>query len=674
MKSTRQLRLHQTIPLLFIMVFLCPVACGNDIYVDDDGPADFDNIQAGIDAADYGDTVSVAPGTYYENIRLKDGINLLGAGADVTIIDAQGYGDVVDARAKNVTICGFTLRNSGEDDLWHTNCGVYVAGGYVPVITNNVIVSNKIGIGIWNGAHPDIRNNIILNNSLGLYIYGKEESPSNPEILNNTIVYNEIGGITLRVMVSPKIVNNIIAGHITGINHNFVTGSPKLCYNNLWDNDVNYLRDNTIDETLAGPGSISVDPYFAKPGYWADIVDPNVIVEPNNPNAVWVDGDYHLKSQAGRYHPSTQAWIEDDVTSFCIDAGDPNSSVAFESFPNGGLINMGAYGGTDEASKSPAGLQAKYSGGRGEPNDPYQISTAEDLMLLGESPEDYDKHFILTADIDMDPNLPGRKVFDRAVIAPDVNETNRWGDFDGTPFTGTFDGNDHTISHLAIAGAGYLGLFGQLALGAEIKDLGVVDVNVTSASSCGGLVGRSRGVLTCCSSTGVINAYYGVGGLLGINDGGSITMSYSTSTVNGNEEVGGLVGSNLDGSITQSYSTGTVSGSYDIGGMVGWNLGVVTCCYSTGFVSGGQSVGGLVGSKREQWWQEGTATDCFWDTDTSGQAISAGGTGKTTAQMQTSTIFLDAGWDFVGETANGTEDIWWILEGQDYPRLWWEAR
>ena len=60
----------------------------------------------------------------------------------------------------------------------------------------------------------------------------------------------------------------------------------------------------------------------------------------------------------------------------------------------------------------------KYAGGTGEPNNPYQIATAADLILLGDSPEDYYKHFILTADIDLDPNLPGRKVFDRAVIAP----------------------------------------------------------------------------------------------------------------------------------------------------------------------------------------------------------------------------------------------------------------
>jgi hypothetical protein len=63
----------------------------------------------------------------------------------------------------------------------------------------------------------------------------------------------------------------------------------------------------------------------------------------------------------------------------------------------------------------------------------------------------------------------------------------------------------------------------------------------------------------------------------------------------------------------------------------------------------------------------------FWDTQTSGWTRSAGGTGKTTAEMHIAKTFLEAGWDFVGETKNGTEDIWWILEGKDYPRLWWEA-
>ena len=82
-----------------------------------------------------------------------------------------------------------------------------------------------------------------------------------------------------------------------------------------------------------------------------DINDPNINVQPGAPGAVWINGDYHLKSQAGRWDPTSQSWIIDDVTSPCIDAGDPNSPVAFEPYPNGGVINLGAYGGTAEAAE-----------------------------------------------------------------------------------------------------------------------------------------------------------------------------------------------------------------------------------------------------------------------------------------------------------------------------------
>jgi len=98
---------------------------------------------------------------------------------------------------------------------------------------------------------------------------------------------------------------------------------------------------------IPNTGIIDVDPLFARPGYW----DPNGT--PDDPyDDIWVDGDYHLKSQAGRWDPVSQAWVKDDVTSPCIDAGDPNSPIGLEPFPNGGRINMGAYGGTAEASKS----------------------------------------------------------------------------------------------------------------------------------------------------------------------------------------------------------------------------------------------------------------------------------------------------------------------------------
>jgi len=99
-----------------------------------------------------------------------------------------------------------------------------------------------------------------------------------------------------------------------------------------------------------GPGNVEVDPCFVDAGYW----DPNGT--PDDPNDdYFVEGDYHLKSQAGRWDPARESWVQDEVTSPCIDAGDPNSPIGEEPFPNGGRINMGAYGGTAEASKSNLG-------------------------------------------------------------------------------------------------------------------------------------------------------------------------------------------------------------------------------------------------------------------------------------------------------------------------------
>lgn len=337
---------------------------------------------------------------------------------------------------------------------------------------------------------------------------------------------------------------------------------------------------------------------------------------------------------------------------------------------------------------------AKYSGGTGEPNDPYQIATAEDLMLLGNSPGDYSKYFILTDDIDLDPNLPGRKVYDKAVIAPNRE----------MPFTGVFNGNGRTISHLKIEGTEYLGLFGELGYNAVVNDLGVVDVNITgSGGYIGGLAGYNvSGYVSDCYSTGVVSGRSSVGGLIGYNDRAEVARCYSTSAVSGTESyVGGLMGYSWNGTMTYCYSTGPVSGYSSVGGLVGQNdyfgtdVHAVTQCYSTGSVSGIERVGGLVGWNDRSYLSQcysigpvsgtsntgglvgrdyqGNITACFWDIETSGQTASAGGAGRTTAEMQMAGTFLDAGWDFVGETENGTEDIWRIDEDQDYPHLWWES-
>lgn len=115
---------------------------------------------------------------------------------------------------------------------------------------------------------------------------------------------------------------------------------------------IRYLKtDITFSDVFGGwggQGNLNVDPCFADPGHW----DPNGTPD-DSADDIWVNGDYHLKSQAGRWDPASESWVLDEVTSPCIDAGDPNVPVGDEPEPNGGRVNLGAYGGTNEASKSP---------------------------------------------------------------------------------------------------------------------------------------------------------------------------------------------------------------------------------------------------------------------------------------------------------------------------------
>jgi len=88
------------------------------------------------------------------------------------------------------------------------------------------------------------------------------------------------------------------------------------------------------------------------------------------------------------------------------------------------------------------------------------------------------------------------------------------------------------------------------------------------------------------------------------------------------------------------------------GGLVGKNENTIVSCYAVGFINGYTDTGGLVGLD-----ESGVVTCSFWDVDSSGMTTSAGGEGKTTGEMQDPNTFVSAGWDFVGESANGTEDI-----------------
>jgi RHS repeat-associated protein len=263
-----------------------------------------------------------------------------------------------------------------------------------------------------------------------------------------------------------------------------------------------------------------------------------------------------------------------------------------------------------------------YSGGTGDPCNPYQIATKADLLALAANTGDYGKCFILTANI----NMQGR-IFAQAIIAAG-----------GSPaFTGTFDGNGHRISGFIINGGSnsYIGLFGQINAGGSVKNLGLEEFAVVSGSSnVGGLAGCNNGgsVINCHSTGDVSGSGNNVGGLIGYYSGNSINNCYSTGKVSGGSNyVGGLVGYYSSGSsISSCYSTGAVSGSaYYVGGLVGYyGGGNISNCYSTGAVSGSGSspyywncgyIGGLVG------WNDGSISNCYSTGTVSGSGNNVGG-------------------------------------------------
>ena len=167
-------------------------------------------------------------------------------------------------------------------------------------------------------------------------------------------------------------------------------------------------------------------------------------------------------------------------------------------------------------------------------------------------------------------------------------------------------------------------------------------------------------------------------GLVGENAlGGTVTSSYATGAVTARfiGYAGGLVGWNDGGTIRNSYATGEVNGFEKVGGLVGDNNGTVRNSYATGGVDGNADVGGLVGDN-----DEGTITNSFWDTETSRQAASAGGTGvigKITAEMKAIATFTGPGWPIVSgwQAFDGSTRVWGICGGfnSGYPYLLWQA-
>jgi hypothetical protein len=237
------------------------------------------------------------------------------------------------------------------------------------------------------------------------------------------------------------------------------------------------------------------------------------------------------------------------------------------------------------------GCWDEFTVGDGTSYNPYQITNANELNMTVCY---LDSYFILMNDIDLSgcENWNGGEGW----IPIGVEED---------PFTGSFNGNNYTISNLFIdnTSGDFQGLFHTIDSGAIISNVILSDVNVSGKNYVGGLVARA-GVTNLvyiinCSVSGEVAGRQRTGMLLGYSFGSVINCSVSGDVfgqgIDPVEHTGGLVGYPYDSIIENCYASVNVTGDDKVGGLVGENQGTISNCYATGDVTGNNCVGGLIG-------------------------------------------------------------------------------
>jgi len=385
------------------------------------------------------------------------------------------------------------------------------------------------------------------------------------------------------------------------------------------------------------PGSIKIDP-------WGELEDLGIPVAPSSgPGALPGLGTSGMTIEMGSLYvgepnapPPTGILLTFTISAACnitIEGNAARGGVVFEEPEHSAtLYAPGLQGALPPES-------GEYGGGNGTVAAPFLIFNAEQFNTIALNPGDLYKHFKLMADIDLGCYTG--------------TQFNIIGTHFSDAFRGTFDGNGRKIYNFTYNSpdANYVGLFGYVdGDNTEIKDLDLIDPNVNAGTGTkvGSLVGYlRRGTVSRCSA-----------------QGGSVA---------GGSSVGGLVGRNYTASMGNCFASTDVFGDANLGGLVGRTYVELSNCYSTGSVSQyADLAGGLAG------FNHGNISASFWDTQTSNQPDGVGGTGdaavtditgKPTTEMKTKSTFTSAGWDFKGESINGTEDIWTISEPNTYPVL-----
>ena len=368
---------------------------GNDIEVNDprnllDEPTRGENSHTVVSgspnaAASVLDGVSIAGGN--NNVRhtgMHYGAGMDNSGGSPTLVKctfranstAGSGGGMRSGPAAEPTLTGCTFVGNSANDggggmnsvgsarligcAFKANYGGGMSGGGDWILTDCTFEGNKRG-GMYNGGGSPLLTGCRFISNLAEKGAGIYNYCSAPTLINCTFIGNyaqRYGGGMYNGKSEPTLRNCTFGGNLAPNGSalacdSFLQGRPSTVQiincivwdggDEIWNNDGSEIKIShsdlqggevavydPCDGLVWGPGNIDANPAFAGPNR----------------------GDYHLKSQGGRWEAATQTWITDEVTSPCIDAGDPASPVGQEPFPNGGRINMGAYGGTAEASKS----------------------------------------------------------------------------------------------------------------------------------------------------------------------------------------------------------------------------------------------------------------------------------------------------------------------------------
>ena len=339
-------------------------------------------------------------------------------------------------------------------------------------------------------------------------------------------------------------------------------------------------------------------------------------------------------------------------------------------------------------------------GGKGTEENPYKISTAEELYWFAQEVNggDYDACAQLTKDIVLNENVLKAD----GSLNGDVSDFEQWTPIGKAHYMGTFDGCGHKISGLYINGAAdYIGLFGYIGNGATVKNVGIEDsyinksessfnvsvgaicghnsgtvencynTGIVSGRNAGGVCGNNSGTVENCYNTGAVSGEY-AGGVCVENYKGTIKNCYNTGEVSGSGSyVGGVCGYNNKGEIKNSYNTGSVSGG-TVGGVCGNNSGTVENCYNTGAVSGSgidnnSYVGGVCGFN-----YDGTIANCYYLSGTAETGV--GSDSVTAADIEEKSQSQFSSGEVAWLLQNGQEDQVWEVWGQkigtdELPRL-----